>query len=277
MDITTFILLILSGALGGFIGGLIGIGGGVIFAPVLLIYYQVLGVPESMITPLTLATSSFCVIISTAASTIAQQNKQMINWHIATITGLVGAVAMYAVTHFVSTQTWYDKHDFQLVFGFILLLVVFRMVFKAETEGETSREGNENRGLMASVGIVSGAVAALAGIGGGVILVPAYNRLLKLPLKMASGTSNGTILYTSVIGIISYIVSGWHKVHLPQMLPFTMGYIDLVGSLLISVPTLFTARLGVAVAQRLDTTWLRRIFSIIAFLLAMRLLWSGLH
>lgn len=271
MDVSMIVLLVSVGLLGGFIGGLIGLGGGVIFAPVLLVFYQSLGVPEAIITPLTLGTSSFCVLIATGASAVAQHKKQMIHWKTATYTGIFGGVVMYAMIQLVSTQAWYDKKSFQLIFSFILFWVTIRMLLANEEHSET--EVRTAIPTMFGIGFMSGTASALAGVGGGVILVPAFNRLLKFPLKNASASSNGTIVYTSLIGIVGYLISGWGKV---TFFPYTLGYIDLLHGLFIAIPTLFSAKWGVEVAQRLDTTWLRRIFALLAFVLAIRLAWSAL-
>lgn len=273
MDYALIALLIGVGLLGGFIGGLVGIGGGVIFAPALLLFYQAMGIPDATITSLTLGTSSFCVLIATGSSTIAQHRKGMVKWDVSASTGIWGGIVMYVITQLVSTQPWYDKKSFQLIFSFILLWVTFRMLISAQDEHLLSADVPQSKIKMLGIGFISGATSALAGVGGGIILVPAYNRLLKLPLKMASATSNGTITYTSFIGIFGYIVGGWHHA---SSIPFMFGYIDLLHGLLIAIPTIFSAQWGVQVAQRLDTTWLRRIFSLIAFLLALRLLWGAL-
>ena len=43
--LTEIIILVIAGVVGGFVGGLVGVGGGLIFAPVLLFYFQGIGIP----------------------------------------------------------------------------------------------------------------------------------------------------------------------------------------------------------------------------------------
>ena len=52
----------------------------------------------------------------------------------------------------------------------------------------------------------------------------------------------------------------------------SFGYVDLQHALILSVPAVFTARLGVWVAHRINTQALRRSFAVLAFIVAIRIL-----
>lgn len=52
--------------------------------------------------------------------------------------------------------------------------------------------------VCAAIGIVAGALGGLLGVGGGIVMVPAFTRLLDLPIKHAVGTSMGVIFFTAI-------------------------------------------------------------------------------
>jgi len=66
---TDALLLLIAGAAGGFVGGLVGVGGGLIFAPVLFFYFEASGIAPEFVAPLTIGTSLFCTMIVAVSST----------------------------------------------------------------------------------------------------------------------------------------------------------------------------------------------------------------
>ena len=89
--------------------------------------------------------------------------------------------------------------------------------------------------FLASGGLVSGLLAGLLGIGGGVILVPFLVTLGYTPLQ-AVATSSLAIIITSVSGS----VQNWR-----------MGYLDFKRVIYLGVPALVTAQIGVYLASRI--------------------------
>ena len=59
MGLTEVIILLLAGLGTGFLVGLLGVGGGIIFVPVLLYYYKSIGIDSALVAELTVATSLF--------------------------------------------------------------------------------------------------------------------------------------------------------------------------------------------------------------------------
>ncbi|MEL6613113.1 MAG: TSUP family transporter, partial [Bacteroidota bacterium] len=131
MDPLHIVLLLVTGAIGGFVAGLIGIGGGVIFGPVFFFYFRAIGVDEAILTPLVLGTSLFCTLAASAAGTVSQLKKDGVHRRVALATGGCAAVAVFLMSRFVTTQPWYDARAFQVVLGVVLLVVVVRMLRKS--------------------------------------------------------------------------------------------------------------------------------------------------
>jgi len=61
---------------------------------------------------------------------------------------------------------------------------------------------------IALVGLVSGVISGLFGVGGGIVMVPAMHFLLKLNFKMAVGTSLAIIVPTAVMGATKHYALG---------------------------------------------------------------------
>src|SRR5690606_40836966 len=83
MDPSSLLILVGAGFAAGFIAGLVGVGGGVIFAPVLFFYYQGVGIDDSVIAPLTIGTSLLCTLIAALVSARAQYRRGAVSSTIA--------------------------------------------------------------------------------------------------------------------------------------------------------------------------------------------------
>ncbi|SHK62572.1 sulfite exporter TauE/SafE family protein [Rhodothermus profundi] len=273
MQAAHLLLLLGIGLLGGFLAGLVGVGGGIVFAPVLFFYFQAIGVPAAVVTPLTLGTSLFCTLLASLSSAWFQYRRQAVVPAVAVGAGLFSTLAIMLTTRYITTQPWYNGTAFRLVFGMVLFLVALRMLRSPrQTAAETERFQLRWPAL-AGAGTVAGTVAAAAGVGGGIILVPLYHRLLGLTMHRAVGTSSATIVLISLGGILSYALS------MPAVSPGVpaLGHVDVLHGLLLAVPATFSARLGVQTAHRLRTTGLRRAFALLALFIAGRLLLQALQ
>jgi uncharacterized membrane protein YfcA len=124
---------------------------------------------------------------------------------------------------------------------------------------------------LAAAGAAAGAVASAAGVGGGIVLVPVYNQLLRLELKEAAATSMATIVLISLSGVVVYALSG-----LGAGTPGTaVGYVDFGRAVWLAGPAILTARLGVKVAARVNVQAIRWGFAALATIVALRLIWRA--
>ena len=273
LQAVSFVLLLLIGALGGFLAGLIGIGGGVIFGPALFFVFQAAGVQDPVLTPLTLGSSLLCTFAASASGAVAQQAAGAIDWRTALVAGGLAAVIGVLVAIFVSTQPWYDKQVFQVVLGGVLLAVVARMLTKRVVQDNSlSMEGAQRGwGRLAATGAIAGSLASLAGVGGGVVLVPAFNGLIRLPLKVAAGTSTAAIVLITGALTVAYAILG-QGTAVPEG---AIGYVGWQAAAALALPAVVTARLGVAAAHKLDVRIIRYAFAALATFVAIRLLWRA--
>jgi hypothetical protein len=186
--------------------------------------------------------------------------------------GVFSALAVFLVTRFVTTQPWYDGRAFQIVFSLILLVVVARMLIAPRERdhlvASNPHDASHSWPALAGAGTMAGAVASAVGVGGGIVLVPAYSHFLRYPIHIAVGTSSVTVVIISFVGVVSYVFEGWGQ----EVTTSSVGYVDVIKALILSAPAVLTARAGVHVAHRINRKALRLSFSVIAAIVAVRLL-----
>ncbi|MEN8234776.1 MAG: sulfite exporter TauE/SafE family protein [Actinomycetota bacterium] len=110
------------------------------------------------------------------------------------------------------------------------------------------------------VGLLTGALAAALGLGGGVIFVPALVVLFSFDQHLAQGTSLAVIVPTAVVATIAHARTG----NVQWRLATPIAAAGLVGAVL-----------GAQVALRLDADVLRRAFGVFLVILAVRMAWRA--
>jgi uncharacterized protein len=114
--------------------------------------------------------------------------------------------------------------------------------------------------LCLGIGVVSGIVAALCGVGGGVIMVPAFVGLLDLPHKTAVATSLAIIIPTAMTATVQ---NARH------------GLVDWRVAAITALAAAFFSYFGSATMRQLSTESLGRIFGILLIGMGIRILWLG--
>ena len=274
MSLGLIALLAVAGALGGFLAGLVGVGGGIIFGPVLFFTLQGMGIADPILTPLTLGSSLLCTWAASLSGAVAQRKAGAIDARTALGAGAVAALAVVAMTLFVTTEPWYSRRVFQVVLGTVLVVVVARMLLKKPRpdSGLSVEAARRSALFLGMTGAAAGSLAAAAGVGGGVVLVPAFNGLVRLPLKTAAGSSTAAIVVITGVGVAMNALLG-----LGADVPAgAVGYVHVPLALALSLPAVVTARLGVATAHRISVRGVRISFAAFAGVVAVRLLWTAL-
>lgn len=270
MDWIDWILLPLIGAVGGFLAGLLGVGGGIIFVPVLTWYFTRMGLPGPEVVKYTLANSILLVFISGASGIIRQQRMGNWNWKKAAYIGIPGAAAALIWSYFIENGNWYRKEDFQIVFLGFLLISISNMLFGKKDHQENQSETDKNTfspiGLL--VAILAGSVVALSGLGGGVIMVPMFRMMLKMPMKSATALSLSVIPLLSLAPLINYFISqpatNTNVLH--------TGFIVWPISLPIAIGVAIFAGIGLKVSHRVPVIWLRIIFATLSIIILIKTL-----
>ena len=255
----------LVGAVAGVLAGLLGIGGGLVIVPMLVLCFSWQGISDSVIMHLALGTSMGSIIFTAVSSFMAHHRRGAVHWDVVKriVVGIfVGTFLGACVAARLSTNF--------LKFFFVIFLYYVATQMLTNRKPKPSRQLPGNAGMFA-VGNIIGAVSSLVGIGGGTLSVP-FMIWCNIPVHHAIGTSAAIGFPIAIAGTIGYIVNGLGAADLPTL---SLGYIYAPALLGIVCVSVLTAPLGVRLAHSLPVDRLKRVFAILLYLVATRMLWSA--
>src|SRR3954471_13316686 len=263
------LLLLAVGALSGFLAGLFGIGGGAILVPVFYECFRLAGVPLEVRMPLCIGTSLAIIIPTSIRSWRAHHLRGAVDmaiirqWGVSVLIGVIlgSIIARYA-----------PERLFKIVFVAVAWSAAARLLFGKESWrlGEDLPSGP----LMKAYGFVIGLLSTLMGIGGGLfsnLLMTFHGRTI----HQSVATSSALAVLISIPGAIGYIYAGWPAAaRFPDVaalqLPFAIGYVSLIGALLVMPTSLLVAPLGVKAAHAMSKRALEMAFGIYLFIVGSR-------
>lgn len=200
------IILLVIGSVGGFLAGIMGVGGGLIFIPVLTyLFAQFPGITTEEAVRFTLANSIALVFVSGLSGIYRQVKMNIYSFRKSISVGIPGAIAAATLSYAIQHGNWYNHQRFSWVFLLFLLLSIGNMLFKKENDH--TPDEIENRSITARilVGLLAGAVVSLSGLGGGIVMVPLFRMILKLPVKKATALSLSVVPLLSISPIVQYL------------------------------------------------------------------------
>jgi uncharacterized protein len=269
-------LLVLVGVLSGFLAGLFGIGGGAILVPVFYECFRLAGVPLEVRMPLCIGTS-LAIIIPTSITSFrahyargAVDMKILRSWLLPLIIGVIAGSV---------TARYAPERLFKIVFVAVAWTAATRLILARE---------NWNLGadfptglLMRAYGFVVGLLSTLMGVGGGLflnLLMTFYGR----PIHQAVATSSALAVLISIPGALGYVYAGWPAAaRFPAVAalqwPFALGYVSLIGAVLVMPTSLLTAPLGVRAAHAMSKRTLEIAFGCYLFIVGGRFVISLLN
>jgi uncharacterized protein len=254
------------GAFVGFLAGLLGIGGGMIMVPFLLILFQAQGFPFETKMQVILATSMATIIFTSISSVRAHHAKKAVNWNVVWAMSpgiLLGALVGTRVVSMLSTQF------LAIFFTCFLFYTGTQMLMNFKPKASRTLPG---RGGLFVAGIVVGVLSALVGAGGGFFSIP-FLSWCNVAIHNAVATSAALGFPIAVFTTIGNIWNGWNMPNVPQP---SLGYIYLPALVGISIASVVTAPYGARLAHRLPVATLKRILAAMLYLLALRMLYSVL-
>lgn len=263
--LTIIAITLLLGALVGFLAGLLGIGGGLVIVPVLVMLLPAFDiVPAGQAILVAIATSLASIIITATSSVLAHHRWGNVPWSVAgaIVTGAaIGAWSVGYLAHNISGAV------LQMIFGVAVLLLALRMLGSRSAVGIRSLPGP---GVITAISAVLGGIASLLGIGGGALFVPMLN-YFSVDMRRAIGCAAASGIAIAVFGTLGYVIAGWQHYQLSDGF---IGYIYLPALLGIVTTSVFTAPLGAKLAQQLPVLTIKRVFGIFLLLVAAKMILS---
>jgi uncharacterized membrane protein YfcA len=263
------LMLVAVGALSGFFAGIFGIGGGAVLVPVFYECFRLAGVPLEVRMPLCIGTSLAIIIPTSIRSFRAHYARGAVDmdilksWWLPIVIGVVAGSV---------TARYAPERLFKIVFVMVAWSAAARLLLARDNWkfGDDVPKGL----LMRFYGFVVGLLSTLMGVGGGLfsnLLMTFYGR----PIHQAVATSSALAVLISIPGALGYVYAGWPAaVRYPDVvalqLPFAIGYVSLIGAVLVMPTSLLTAPLGVRAAHAMSKRTLGLAFGCYLFLVGSR-------
>jgi len=267
------ILLAILGFFIGFISGLVGMGGGILFVPTFWFIFPFLKVKPELIVKSSIATSSACITITTFTSAYYHLKTGYLNKNIFRnlLIGVIPGVILGASL----TSLFLPSHFVKIFFGFFLLIMAYKML-KGKRIKEKVNETQESMYISKTkiilIGSLTGILAGMLGIGGGALITPMLYNFCNIPIKEAMATNTGVIFLSSLISTLSYLFFGIKNTNLPYFL----GYIYLP-TVVFMIPFLILGtKLGLKVMYKSHPSKLRKIFAIILILVSINVIYKSI-
>ncbi|WP_343062224.1 sulfite exporter TauE/SafE family protein [Hyphomicrobium methylovorum] len=258
------LLLVAAGLLGGFLSGVLGIGGGGILVPVLYEVFGALGVPEDIRMHVTLGTTLGVIAPTVLTSFSAFRARGSVDMDIVWRMGpwvffgvLLGVVIADHADSVALRWIW-------VVFGSALAI---KMVLGRDDW--RIADTLPPRPWLETGGFFIGAASTLMGIGGATFTVPLLT-LYGRPLLRAVATATGIGPIIALPGLVGYMIAGWGEPGLP---PYSLGYVN-AGALLVAPLGVLAAPLGVRVAHGIPKRTLELAFAAFLICVVSRFLWT---
>jgi uncharacterized membrane protein YfcA len=248
----------------GFFAGLLGIGGGIIIVPLLLMVFGMEHFPDDRVLHLALGTSIASIVFTSMSTVWAHQRHHTVRWDILrkVTPGVIGGTLLGAFVANALPSRYLAI--FFIAFAFYSAIQMWLDIKPAPTRQLPGWMG------MTAAALLVGALSSLIGVGGGFLAIPLLT-MCNVPMLNAIGTSAAIGLPLALSGTLGYIYTGLGKDHLPAL---SLGYVYLPALAGIVIGTFVTVPYGARAAHRVPVTTLKRIFSVVLIVLATKMLAS---
>ncbi|MBL4758850.1 MAG: sulfite exporter TauE/SafE family protein [Rhizobiales bacterium] len=281
LPVNFFLVLAMGGGVG-FLSGLFGVGGGFLMTPLLIFY----GIPPAV----AVATEANQIVASSVSGAIVHWRRRGVDFKLGLVLlagGVIGSVigvwlfkelrALGQVDLIISLS----YVVFLGIIGGLMLFESLRLMFRSRG-GKVipiRRPGQHTwiHGLpfkmrfhrsklyvsaipIVAIGALVGILAAIMGVGGGFIMVPAMIYLLRVPTNVVIGTSLFQILVVTALVTILHATSN--------------QTVDVVLALLLMTGGVIGAQFGARAGQGLKAEHLRALLAIMVLLVCSRLAYN---
>jgi len=256
------------GLVAGFMAGLMGIGGGVLVAPILTLILTTRGMSADLAVKMSIATSMATIVFTSLSSVRAHHQRGAVRWDLVrsvspgiVVGGIAGSLGIFSVIKGTSLA---------ILFAVFIGFFAFQLLRGTSTVGHRPMPGTVGK-LVGGVAI--GLVAGLVGAGGAFLSMP-FMLLHGVELINAVATSAALGFPVAFVNAGGYALGHVGRTDLPA---WTLGYIWLPALAVIATGSVLTAPLGSRTAHSLPVGQLKRLMAAILLVLASYMLYKGLH
>ncbi len=276
VSVNAFLLLGLGGLVG-VLSGMFGVGGGFLITPLLFLA----GIPPAV----AVATSANQIVASSFSALLAHLRRKTVDFPMGSVLlvgGLAGSFLGVFIFNLLKSQGQLDLLVklcyvvFLGIVGGLMLIESLRALWRAHKTGKPAPRTKHNwvhnlpfkmkfrvSGLYISVippimvGLLVGILAAIMGVGGGFIMVPAMIYLLGMPTKVVIGTSLFQIIFVTAFTTLLHAV--------------TNNTVDLVLAVLLILGGVIGAQIGTRIGARMKAEQLRILLALLVLAVCIQL------
>jgi uncharacterized protein len=284
--------LLILGCFGGFLFGMVGIGGNVLYIPVFSFLLTKIGFHDEELSRAIIANALFILVFT--GSAVSWQQFKVGNFFLREIllTASTGATTAFIVCLLIKSGNWYDKKMFDLVFTGLLILTLIRL-FTSKKNAKSTENSAENPvefykksqkedpsvyGAFLRpqlpfflVGIFTGALTAFSGLGGSIVMIPLFTEFVGLSMKKAHSISVG------VVPLMALTISTFYFFGKPNVadLPISQfGYLNLSIVTPVIFGSMLTAPFGVKAAHKVKPKTQKLVFATIVSVVLFKMLFT---
>ncbi len=254
MEIPFLITLVFLGLGGGFLSGLLGLGGAIFMIPLLLYVPPALGV--GLLDMKQVAAVSMVQVLSASLSgLIVHKKNKFVSKSILLYMGICNAIGNLAGSVF-SKQV---KSDFLLaIFATMAVIAAIVMFIPRREQGENipPDEVQYNKLLASAVSLIIGTFGGMVGAPGAFIYIPVMIYLLNIPTRIVIGSTLGIVFLGAIAGTIGKMTTG--QIIWPYAIALVIG----------TVPG---AQIGGNVSKKVNTKYLRFAIAVIIAITGLRM------
>lgn len=257
-----FLVYPVIGLFSGFLAGLLGIGGGLVIVPALLLIFPYQGLSPAGIAHAAVATSLATVIVTSLTAAYAHHRHHAMEWPVfwKMAPGLLGGAVVGAMI-----AGGLSGGVLRVFFGVFALLVAIQTGWRLQP----SPQGRLPAVLgLAAVGAFIGMISAIVGVGGGTLTVP-FLRWSNVSMQRAVATSSACGFPIAVGGSLGFTVMDVINAQTVEL----SGSIYWPAALWISAASIVAVPLGAKLTHRISTLLLGRVFAVVLAIIALRLIW----
>ncbi|WP_323703655.1 sulfite exporter TauE/SafE family protein [Mammaliicoccus sp. Dog046] len=249
MDTMNIVIMLLIGVFGGFISGLVGIGGAIIIYPTILLLPPLFGVPAYSAYIASGLTSSQ-VFFSTLSGSLKAIKQPEFN--LSLVLNMGGGMVAGSILG-ASATNLFDATFVNHVYVIVAILALISMFIKIKPSPQRAKF---NKSVLIILGFIIGIISGIVGAGGTFIIIPLLLILFKLPIK--------TVIANSIV--IAFLSSiGAFAIKLMQ------GYIPIEDALFLIIGSIIFAPIGMKVGNNIPNAVQKWIISLFIFIAIIQL------
>ncbi len=271
MQMIHIVILLITGAGVGFASGLLGVGGCFLMVPVQFWVLTSIGVDSTIAIRIAFGTNLAVVLPTAISGAFGHHRKEAVLWKAGIVLGLTGLAGAF-VGGFIATHV--PGNFLTIAFGLAILAGAIRMLTAKPIKAESKPVNSVLTCML--WGFPLGIVSGIIGIGGGVLMIPVMVIALGFDMHQAVGTSTALMIFTSIGGILSYIVNG---LNVPGLPVYSVGYVNLLQWILLAGTSVPIAQIGVKAAHKLPAKQLKYAFIVVMIYMSLKIIgvFSWLH